>query len=326
MIRAFALLLISAGMATGAAGRTAQPAPAALPSPLFESMQGSSLRAEDLRVATIGYRLALAGREFCPIQGPLTGMLLHNLAEYRQADRPGLIAQGMDRGPAILSVVAGGPADSAGLHAGDVLLAADGAVFPSPTAIAAIADEDAWRLKAEANEKMLLDRLAQGPVTLTVLRGAETLSLTLAPRTGCALRIRLARTERKGAWTVRGHVVVTTALFALAANDDELAFLIAHELAHIVLGHTALLDSAGVPRAGMFRGVGRNRRVVRETEVAADQLGGRIMLAAGFDPGKGALVLRRWSAGPRIGLFETHDSDDARIRAMQALGKPGAPR
>lgn len=331
MIRAFALLLVSAGMATAvsagvataASGRTAQPVAAAPPSSVpGESMQGSTVHVEDLRIATIGYRLALAGRDLCPLQGPLTGMLLHNLAEYRPVDRPGLIAHGMDRGPAVFSVVADGPADEAGLRAGDVLLAIDGAAFPSPTAIAATLDEDSWRLKVEASEKMLFDRLAQGPAVLTVLRGAETLSLTLAPQTGCALRIRLARTERKGAWTVRGHVVVTTALFALAANDDELAFLIAHELAHVVLGHTALLDGEGVPRAGLFRGVGKNGRAVRETEAAADRLGGRIMLAAGFDPGKGALVLRRWSAGPRIGLLETHDSDGERIRAMQALGKP----
>ncbi len=322
MIRAFALLLASAGMTTAATGWTARPAPAVFPAPPGEPMQGSTVHAEDLRVATIGYRLALAGRGLCPIQGPLSGMLLHNLAEYRQADRPELIARGMDRGPAVFSVVAGGPADTAGLRAGDVLLEVDGRAFPSPTAIAAITDEDMWRPRAEASEKMLLDRLAAGPVALTVLRGTERLGVTLAPRTGCALRIRLARTGRTGAWTVRGHVVVTTALLALAANDDELAFVIAHELAHIVLGHTALLEREGVPRTGLFRGMGKNGRVVRETEAAADQLGGRIMLAAGHDPGKGALVLRRWNAGPRIGLFETHDSDGERIRAMQALGRP----
>ncbi|MEZ0243933.1 MAG: M48 family metalloprotease [Sphingomonas sp.] len=301
----------------------ASPAIPSRPVPLAE---GSTLRPEDQRVATMGYALAIAGRDLCPIKGPVTGLLLHHLAEYLPADRPAMIAAGLDRGPGVLAVVPGSPADAAGLIAGDVLLAVDGASFPSPTAIAAIGDDKVWRPKAEASEAMLLDRLRTGPVMLSVLRNGQPLSLSLGSVNGCALRIRLARSSQKGAYTVRGYVVVTTAALALAANDDELAFVIAHELAHIVLGHTRLLDSEGVPRRGLLRGAGKSGRIVRQTEEEADQLGGRIMLAAGYDPGRGALVLPKLGSGPRLGLFETHDSDKDRIRAMQALGKPAAPR
>jgi hypothetical protein len=319
MIRCAAPLLIPLLLA-------AAPALPAAPTPLAAVSQGSTLRAEDLRVGTMGYRLAVAGRDLCPLKGPVTGLMLHHLADYLPADRPAMIAAGLDRGPGVLAVVPGSPADAAGLVAGDVLLAVDGAPFPSPIAIAAIRDDKVWRPRAEASEAMLLDRLKTGPVTLSVLRGGQTIRLTLGSVTGCSLRIRLARSSQKGAYTVRGHVVVTTAALALAANDDELAFIVAHELAHIVLGHTRLLDSEGVPRRGLLRGAGKSGRIVRQTEEEADALGGRIMLAAGYDPGRGALVLPKLGSGPRLGLFETHDSDSDRIRAMQALGKPVTPR
>lgn len=284
--------------------------------------EGSTLRPEDLRVAAMGYRLALDGRPLCPVLAPVSGLLLHHLAEYEAADRSALIAAGLDRGPGVLAVVAGSPAAKAGLRAGDVLLTVNGAPFPSETGIAAIKDSEAFRPRLESIDLQLIDALGRGPATLSVLRGGETLSLTVTAASGCPPRIRLARSAQKDAFILRGQVIVTTATLALAANDDELAFVIAHEMAHIILGHTRMLNEAGVPRRGATRGMGRNGKLVRQTEREADQLGGRIMIAAGYDPGHGALILPRLGSGPRLGLFETHDSDGDRIKAMQALGTP----
>jgi hypothetical protein len=289
----------------------------ALPAPLQAAE--STLRPDDLRVASIGYRLALAGSGLCPRQGPVTGLLLHHLAEYDKADRPGLIAQGMDRGPAVLSVVAGSPADAAGLRAGDVLLSVNGKAFESPTTIAANTDHDVWRPMVEASETMFLGELARGPATLSVLRGGETLSLTLTPRTGCLLRIRLAHSSQQTAVASGDYVIVSSGLLAMAKNDDELAFTIAHEMAHVELEHGKQLRAAGVPRGGLLRGFGKNGALVRRTENEADHLGGEIALAAHYDLARGAEILKRLPPELGFGIIQTHASDGDRIRAMRAL-------
>jgi hypothetical protein len=287
----------------------------------------STLRADDLRVAAIGYRLAVAGRDLCPRQGPVTGMLLHHLAEYEKADRPGMIALGLDHGPGVLAVVGGSPADAAGLRAGDVLLSVNGRPFESPAAIAAIAGRDVWRARIEANETMLQDALSRGPVTLAVLRGAETLSLTLTPRTGCLLRIRLAYSDQKTAVASGDYVVVSRGLLTMAHNDDEIAFVVAHEMAHVELEHARLLREAKVPQ-GLLRGFGKKGALVRRTEEEADRLGGEITLAAHYDLSQGAEILRRFAPELGFGIIQTHDGDGDRIRALRALAaqyKPPAP-
>jgi len=289
--------------------------------------QGSYLRAEDFRVATIGYRLATADPSLCVRQGPVTGILLHHLAEYDRADRPGLIAQGMNRGPGVLAVVAGSPAEAAGLRAGDVLLSVDGKPFDAPATIAASSDSDIWRPLVEASETKFQEALAHGPVTLTVLRAGETRTLTLTTTNGCPLRIRLARSTQRTAVADGPYVIVTTALLAMAQNDDELAFTIGHELAHVVLGHGAWLKQQGVPRSGPLRALGKNGAKIRATEEAADQLGGRLTIAAHYDLARGAEILRRFGPDLSFGLLQTHDRDGDRIRALRLLAAgTAAPR
>src|SRR3546814_17363787 len=71
-----------------AAAQSSSPAPAPFPA-TQPSVDGTStaasasyLREADYRVARIGYRIGLSGARYCPDPYPLTGLLLHHLAEY----------------------------------------------------------------------------------------------------------------------------------------------------------------------------------------------------------------------------------------------------
>ncbi|NML06261.1 M48 family metallopeptidase [Sphingomonas sp. G-3-2-10] len=288
--------------------------------------EGSFLREPDYRIATIGYRIATAAPALCPRQGPVSGLTFHHLSDYEAADRPAMIGQGLDRGPGVLTVVEGSPADVAGLRAGDVLLTVDETPFPSPATILAGPDRRAWRTASDASETLFQDALARGPVALRVLRGGQTLSLTLTPRSGCLFRIRLAYSAQQRAVAASPYILVTSSLVELTRNDDELAFLIAHEMAHVALDHATQLKARGIPRNGAARGFGKNGAFVRRTEDEADQLGGRLMMAAGYDLPRGVMILPRMGAVITFfGMFQTHADDADRIRRMRELaGVPPA--
>src|SRR3546814_9168502 len=72
---------------------SSSPAPAPLPAtqPSVDvtstAASASYHREADYRVARIGYRIGLSGARYCPDPYPLTGLLLHHLAEYGAADR-----------------------------------------------------------------------------------------------------------------------------------------------------------------------------------------------------------------------------------------------
>ncbi|PXA90966.1 hypothetical protein DMC47_26550 [Nostoc sp. 3335mG] len=280
----------------------------------------SSLRPDDLRIATIGYRLATARPELCPRLAPVSGLLLHHLGDYAPADRPELIEAGLNRGPGILSVVADSPAAHAGIDAGDILLAVNGQSLESPVAIAAIADVKARRAAIEASEGKLLQMLERGTARLTLLRGGTTIQRMLTPVQGCLLRIRLAVSNQRQAVANGDYVIVATGLLALARNDDELAFVIGHEMGHVQLRHRDLLQAARIPRNGALRGFGKNGELVQRTEAEADAFGGRLAIAAGYDLSRGAEILARLDPAITLfGLFRTHADPQVRIRALRAM-------
>lgn len=80
-----------------------------------------------------------------------------------------------------------------------------------------------------------------------------------------------------------GRVIQISYAMATALNDDELAAVFAHELAHLVLDHNRRLLEAGVGN-GLAQEFGRSRRFARQAEVAADRLSVHLLAEAGLDP------------------------------------------
>jgi hypothetical protein len=274
-----AAALVSAG--PGADAAQAQAAPQAAPA---AAAPGSFLRPADHRIVAMLYRLGVAGRQHCPESHRLTGLGFHHLAEYAPADRAEAVARyGVDRGPGILSVVEGSPAASAGLVAGDVLVAVNGTPFPSATDIAAEPDPDLWRPRTVASEVLLEEQLRRGPARLDVLRQGRPLSVTLGSLPGCPARGRLARSNQANAFADGRYAIMTTRFLGFFRSDDELAVAMAHELAHNILRHPQQLEARGVPTGGIMRNLGRNARLVRATEIEADRLSVRLLAAAGYD-------------------------------------------
>jgi hypothetical protein len=298
-------LLALAGLAPEA---SAQPAPV----PAAGAANSTTLRRDDLRVALVGYRLALAGAALCPQRYPLTGMLFHHLAEYEPGDRPLMIARyGLDRGPGVLTVLADTPAARAGLVAGDVLLAVNGRLLPTGASIAAEPRREKWRRFADEAEAELETALRRGPADLRVLREGREVALRLGSLPACLGRVRLARSTQVNAFATGRTVVMTTAMLRFLRSDGELAVVLGHELAHNVFGHRQMRNEEGI-----LRGLGIKPSAVWKREEAADRFGLRLMSAAGYDLGAAIPFWRRYLGKydwfPQI--FRSHPSLGARER------------
>lgn len=272
------------------------------------------MREEDYRVARVAYRLALAGARYCPSRYPLTGLLLHHLAEYDPADQPAAIASyGLDRGSAILAVIEHSPAARAGVSAGDILLAVNDRPFPVPPASAQYERGEGVRIAIEAAERQLEDQLRQGPAKLSLLRSARSLSVTLEPLPACPARVRLARSTQRNAFANRGYAILTTTLLGFMRNDDEIAIILGHEMAHIILNHGEQLED--LP-GGLLRRIGKNGSRVRAAEEAADRLGLRLAWAAGYDVSAAIPFWQRYWGKTRQRLLSDHPAREVRLKLI----------
>jgi len=290
-----------------------------------QSAGSSFIRAEDYRIADVGFRIAHQGLALCRRTAPAAGLLLHHLGEYAVADRVDAVARfGLDHGPGVLAVVANSPAAQAGLRAGDVLLTANDTPFSYAPDKDDEGREDAARLGIEALERRLQAQLAAGPVRLALLREGRPAAATLAAVPGCAARVRLARSNQLNAFARRGYAIMTTRLLDFLESDDELAIVLGHEMAHVILDHPEQLDAAGVPR-GLLRHFGKNASRVKATEIEADRLGLRLAWAAGYDISAAVPFWRRYAGRAGSAFATTHPGLKAREKIIaETIAELGA--
>lgn len=285
------------------------------------SVPGSYVRELDYQVANVTYRIALAARPHCAATYPVTGLQLHHLAEYAARDRAEADSQfRLSSGPGVLTVVPGSPAARSGLMAGDVLLSVNGLAPDAPALLAAERDSEKRRKLIEASEARLEEQLRRGPARIEILRAGQRLALVLEPILSCEVRGRLARSSQANAFANGHTAIMTTRMLEFIENEDELAVVMAHEIAHNLLGHPARLESQKVP-GGLLRGFGKNAARVHATEEEADRLGLRLLWAAGYDVSAAIPFWRRLYARfnpiPLPKLFRTHPSLGARERMIR---------
>jgi hypothetical protein len=270
-----------------------------------------ALRPLDIRVATTGDRLAIANAPICRERQFQPGITVHDLSQYPRAARPAAAAAfGLQRGPAILALAADGAAIRSGLALDDVLIAIDGAPVPRPPA--RVHDSFA---PTERIIEALEAAFADGAADLMVRRGARTRTIRVQAPAGCASRFQMIPSADRAAKADGRYVQLTSALVEYARGDDELAALIAHELAHNILRHRARLNGAGVNRDARIPSP-RDARLFQQTELEADRLAVHLMARAGYDPAAAVRLWTRQSREPRPMARGSHPPWQARIAAM----------
>jgi Zn-dependent protease with chaperone function len=244
-----------------------------------------------LRVESVGFRLRQAAATRCGASGSTRkdlGAVVWSLANFpNPVDRTRLERlYNLTEAVTVALAIEGGPARKAGLRPGTIITHVDGIELPvGPGATA--------RFIALSNEAA-----SRGNVSLRLSDGAERL---IQPELVCSSPVLLVRSEDMNAATDGKAVAMTTGLYGLLRSDDEIAVVLGHELAHILLGHTRS-GSAADPS--------------RETD--ADRAGLELAARAGYDIAAAPALWSRLN-NTRIapGLATTHPTGPAREAAIR---------
>ena len=219
----------------------------------------------DQRLQDVGGKLVRANAPYCEGAVPATGLQLQDMASYGRPDIARR-ALGLNGDFAVQTAARGSPAGE------NEAFAANREV----THIAGI-DPNAW----ETEERRYWQRLTRAHDLIDArVAGGEPLEFTFEDGSSaslsavevCPSRFELLSGSDRA--VADGKRVVIGLNFPAFAYEEELfAAVLAHELAHNLLAHTAWLDRNG-----------RGRRNRRATEREADRLMPWLLANAGYDP------------------------------------------
>jgi hypothetical protein len=194
------------------------------------------------------------------------------------------------------------------------------------------------------------------PLTLTAQRGRQHIEASYDVIPACAFNLTLENNNQWNAYADGDSIHLEKKLVDDLNNDDDLAFVVAHELAHNLLGHVgkaqqnmmagALLGLGVEAIIGALGGGSMNGEIAKagagagqmtfsqEFEREADYVGLYILALAGYDLNAGPRVARRIAEqDPRaIRYASTHPSSSDRaaslfaaIEEIKQKQKSGAP-
>jgi hypothetical protein len=138
-------------------------------------------------------------------------------------------AFGLDDRLQVMGVLPGSGAARAGVRRGDKLVAVEDQAMPQ--------GENAERQAASILAPLVT--AGRSSVSMTVLRGGESVALNVPLTFACAFGIELGNSDIVNAYGDGHRVLITQGMLNAARTDDELAYVMAREMAHNVLGHAS---------------------------------------------------------------------------------------
>lgn len=305
MFRILGRLAIAVAIATASPSASAQPSDK---SEIFEA-----IRAADVRLADIGFRLSVAAAPLCDRLEPGVGIQFHTLAQFDPTMRAKARAHfGFVGAVAVEGVTPGSPASSAGIRPNDTLAAINGAPVSPDIPL------QATTASLAALHKQFAALPPTTPIDLTLLRDGRQIRVRIEPVPACFSRYELHITSGFDA-RANGELVQISSRYIEDVEPELMPVVVAHELSHNILRHRERLAAAGAT-FGLASGFGRNVGLFRQTEIEADILAIHLLARAGYTP---SLAVRFWrEVGPRLlaGLVRnrSHPALEDRIAIAEA--------
>jgi hypothetical protein len=288
-----------------------------LPSTARPAIQDDSgfeaVREADLSVATIGWRLAVANAPLCDRREAALGLQLHTPDQFDTKSRPAANKHFAFASPvAIEGVVAGSPAERAGLRQDDSL------VSVGSVDMAALPGAPGTTKRLVAAQLAIAAMPPDVPLQVSAIRQGIPVHVTVQPVSICRSRFELRIAADYGA-SADGTMVQVSSQFLEHYPKDQLAAVIAHEFAHNVLHHRDRLEARGV-NWGLLSGFGANVKYFRQTELQADLLSVYLLANAGYSPRASIAFWKQFGPSKAGGIFRSrsHPQWRDRIATMEA--------
>jgi hypothetical protein len=280
-----------------------------------------NLERQRQRLNNVAFRVLTAGAELCGTKLRHSGgFSLRTLDMYTGAMRAAAADKGIDANISVGSVALAGPAAQAGLQVGDNIVRIG--EKPIPTGRDGMAAAD----KAIAAKDPAL--------SLAIVRGGEKIDITLQRVPTCDYPVVYQTNAQLNAYADGSKIVMFSGMVRFAATDEELALIVAHELAHNMRDHIdakkgnavlgAILDGlfqglTGVSTGGAFSNAAANANSP-DFEAEADYVGLYVMARAGYAIADAPTFWRRMAVENPGGISHTssHPATNDRFVALQS--------
>lgn len=247
------------------------------------------------KLDVIASQILRANADLCSKTRFAIGLRTHSQKSYtkhlrEQSER----WMGADKTPSILSVLKNGPADLAGIKAGDVIVDAQG----KPVTM---------------RHKQVQTKLETDQPSITIKRGDTVAKeVEVTPDTICDYPVHLRQSGVVNAYATGKAIIFTTGMMDFVKTDTELAMILAHELAHNTHNHVRK-SIQNIILSGFAK------RAVRPFEAEADYVGLNYMARAGYDlQGVEAIWHRLGQRSPKnIVRAKTHPTTAHRLLSLK---------
>ena len=231
-------------------------------------------------------------------------------------------ALGLDDRLQTMGVLPRSGAARVGVRRGDILHAAEDRPLPQGE-------------NAEREAAAILAPLVAGrdSVKLNVLRNGIGLALQVPLTPACAFGIELGHSDHVNAYADGYRILITRGMLGAVRSDEELAYVMAKEMAHNVLAHAARLNMSATiggvidnltrmhPDMSTMAGMAGMRPIPQEMDANADKLALYMLARAGYGIDNAVPFWRRmaglYPASMPNSYTALHPATAYRLEAMQ---------
>jgi hypothetical protein len=264
------------------------------------------------RVDAVGHTLLAAAAPFCAqALAPDLGIRFANIHSFPSSYDEAARGLGFSDTLVVVSVARGSAAARAGVAVGDRVTGVnDGPAPRGPNAASLISRAISASAPAaprltlrHGDTTFLVDPASRDDAGGPARASSGDRHLTVPADTVCGFNLIASRKDEINAWSDGSNVTVTSAMLRFVTDNDELAAVLAHEIAHSALGHVEAQEKNAVD--GPFG-------AVVDTSAA-----GRVMTS------RGEVVRQPLDVGSVVfGQDQERDADDVAMYLLFRSGRP----